>query len=84
MKSSIRVMATLVLSAAAAASALARPAPVRGEAQVQVHLNGCKVVVVRADGGTGERLQPLQAVQPGDTVEYEAVYRNDPGQTALN
>jgi uncharacterized repeat protein (TIGR01451 family) len=80
MKRSIRVAATLVLCAAAATTALAQPA--RGEAQV--HLNAYKVVVVRADGGTGERLQPLQAVQPGDTVEYEAVYRNDTGQPARN
>jgi uncharacterized repeat protein (TIGR01451 family) len=43
-----------------------------------VVLAGYRVVALpaAANGKPAERLQPLGDVRPGDTVEYEAVYRN--------
>lgn len=42
----------------------------------EVRLSVFKVVAAGSPAGTPERLQPLQQVQPGDRVEYQARYEN--------
>lgn len=49
-----------------------------------VVLTAYRVVTLSAPaaGQPAERLQPLKDIRPGDTVEYEAQYRNPTGATA--
>jgi uncharacterized repeat protein (TIGR01451 family) len=62
--------------------ALATALPAAAKDEPEVRLNAFKVVPPAP--GAPERLVPLQAMRPGDTVEYEAVYRNPTAQLAKN
>lgn len=72
-----------VLGVMACVLALAAQAAQPG---AEVRLTGWKVVAAQAGGAdaghAGERLEPLQQVQPGDRVEYHATYVNSAAAVA--
>jgi hypothetical protein len=55
------------------------------QAAAEVQLAAWKVVAERAAEGTAkERLEPVQQLQPGDTIEYRATYAADAQSAARN
>ena len=69
-------MNRLALMTWAALSLATWALPAAAENAAKVHLTAFKVTSVQAGPTSREKLESLQGLRPGDTIEYRAVYVN--------
>lgn len=77
-------MNRLALMTWAALSLATWALPAAAENAAKVHLTAFKVTSVQAGPASREKLESLQGLRPGDTIEYRAVYVNTTDKPATN